>query len=334
MLRINLLPNYIHERRSRVYWLGGGIALIAVTVLLFIFAFMNMQGALDKANQRLDTSNTYNDKYQAADKSIQSVNTEIADTKAKQDFIGASQNYNKSWPYVFEAIARDTSPDILLHSVSIDARDRSTVHVTGFCQTEDQLVHWWMSLRNDKAKFQSVTISLPPHPYPSESNNTRNGMGMGFGNIGGGMPGGFGSGGRPSLGMMGGAPSGMSGFGAGGRRGKGAFGMPSGMTGFGGGGGAPGIMGGGNSSGAVSTAEISGKQGINFVATVVLTSVLTPPVSTPVWPAQGSSGNGGMTGGMGMGMGGFPGMPAGVGGFGGMPPGAGMSGGGMGEGMK
>ncbi len=315
MAKISLLPPYVHERRARPVFFGIATALVAAVIIAFVAWYISLKGVLSQAQQQLDSANSLQSQYQDYQSKVQQVNSSIADIKSKQDFIASAQKYNDSWWKAYTAVASDTSPYILLHSMEIDPRNHSLVHLTGFCPNEMELARWWIFLRNDTAKFQSVYITMPSHPYPPESANAQNGNQAygGFGSYGP-PKGPYGAGGPMTSSPMSSSPYGMGG---------GPPGMPYGMSGmpgspYGGMGG-----GGGNQNNGVATpTEVEGRKGFDFTADLVLQDSLAPPATAPTWPPAGQGGGAGAAGFGGYGM--PPGMPGfGPGGpMGSQPPGA------------
>lgn len=296
MLRIDLLPSYVRERRARPIFFGIATAIVAAVIIAFVAWYIALMGSYNQAKQHLDEATNLQSQYNDYQTKIQQVNSSISDIKSKQDFVASAQKYNDSWWQAYLAVATDTSPYILLHSMEIDPRDHSMVHLTGFCPNEMQLARWWIDLRNDTAKFKSVFITMPAHPYPPNGGNN--------GQMGGGGAAGFGGGG-PAYGPYGGGmPPGM-GMSSSPYGGGGPPGMPAGMPGMG----SPygGFGGGGGSNNAAATpTEIEGRKGIDFQADLVLQDSLAPPAQAPTWPPGGQGGAGGTAGF------GIPGMPAGM----------------------
>ncbi|CEK20240.1 PilN domain-containing protein [Chthonomonas calidirosea] len=306
MLRIDLLPPYVHERRARPVFFGFATALVAAVIIAFVAWYIGLKGQLDQAKQQLDNANNLQSQYQDYQSKVQQVNSSIADIKSKQDFIASAQKYNDSWWKAYTAVASDTSPYILLHSMEIDPRNHNLVHLTGFCPNEMELARWWIFLRNDTAKFQSVYITMPAHPYPPEAANGQNGNQAygGFGSYG--PPKGmYGAGG--SMGPMTSSPMSSSPYGMGG----GPPGMPYGMSGMPGSPyGGYGTGGGSQNNGVATPTEIEGRKGLDFSADLVLQDSLAPPATPPTWPPAAQAGGAGAAGFGGYGMPpGMPGMP-------------------------
>jgi hypothetical protein len=332
MLRINLLPPYIFDKQKKVQLAIVWGVVAAAAIALFVIWSSGVAGRLDEEKKKLADATDAKTQYDNVESQITDVNNKVAVTKSKQTFIADAKKSNDSWPAVYEQMRDVTSPLILLESLAIDPGNHKALDFAGFAKDELTIARWWMTLRNAKDRFDSVSFNLPTHPYvPANAQGGAGGFGQ-MGRFGGPMGGGRGFGGGSGMppGMMSGSmPPGMSG----------GSGMPpmamagrpgmmtpggSGMGGFGGSGmgGFRGGMGGGNNAN-VGPAEIEGRPGLNFTGVAMVKDTLAPPMA-PTWPAGGGRGGAVGMGGM---MGG--GMPAMMGGgrMSGMPPG--MMGGSM-----
>ncbi len=344
MRPINLLPPYIYDKQKKVQ-LAGLWGLITLGVIGgFIYWQMQINKDLEAAVAEKQEAEKQKAEYDRQVALIAAENQKIAEIKQKQDFIAAAQKYNDQWAEGYSLIRDVTSPNVILRRISIEPNLRKNVSFAGAARQEMDIIKWWMALKNDQERFESVKFELPPHAY--NPGGGAGAAGTGAGRFAGG-PGGFGG---PGSGGFGGSrgpgvggPMAASISSPGGGGGPTSFG--GGASGFGGGPGSGGSFGGGRGGfgggGGAQSAEVGpgileGRPVINFVATAVLKKPLAEGVSLPAWPASGGGGGGGATGGFGSpggGPGGF-GSPGGgaPGGFSGGPGGLGAPGGGKGGG--
>lgn len=334
MRPINLLPPYIYDKQKKVqlaaFWSIAALAVVAG----FIYWQSEINKVLDGIAEEQQTATRLKTEHDNLVGQITQENNNNEAIQRKQDFIANAQTYNDAWPQTYSMVRDVVSPNVILRRIIIDPQQRQTVSMAGSARTEMDIVKWWMALKNDTTRFQSVRFELPPHPYaPGGQATTAGGPGL-AGAPGGarGFSGGPGSGGGPMAagvsGAGGGPGSGGGGFSGGmsmppgmGSGGMGGMSMPPGMGGGGGfrGGGFPG-GGGGAQSADVGPDILEGRPVINFVATAVLNQPLAGGIATPVWPPGGGAGAG-ATGGFG-GPAGFSGGPGG----GGTPMATGASG--------
>jgi Tfp pilus assembly protein PilN len=266
MLRINLLPPYIYDKQKKIKLAVLWAAIVAAALGVFLLWFVSLNKTLSERKAEQAASEELKSQYDTVDQNIKKEMAARADIEKRQTFIANAQTYNDSWPAAFETMRDVTADNILLKSLAF-SKDRKTVSLTGFAKTEEDIVKWWMYLRNNYAgpdatlPFDNVSFSLPAHPYDPKTAATTQG--------GPGAPGG--KGGFPGSG----APS--------------AAGISSG----GGGGGFPGsggfAGGGGGNKDAVGPGMIEGRPGINFTASITLKKPLAPGIATaPVWSAGGA----------------------------------------------
>ena len=287
MLRINLLPPYIYDKQKKVKLAVFWAALVAAALGLFLVWFVTLNKKLDDQKKLEATAVENRTKFEGVESKINEEKKRRADIEARQTFIANAQKYNDSWPAAFETMRDVTADNILLKSMAFTT-DRKTVNFTGFAKNEEDIVKWWMYLRNHYAgpdaalPFENVSFSLPAHPYPPKG--SANG---GAGGFGGGFAGGPGPAG-PAGGGMGSFPG--SGGGGGGPSSGGGGGGPSSGGGGGGGGfgGAGGKGGGGGGKDAVGPGMIEGRPGINFSAAVTLKKPLAEGMPTPAWNGGGA----------------------------------------------
>jgi len=302
MLRINLLPPYIYDKQKKLPFIVGSLLLIPITLALLFFMFTAANAALEAANKRKSDALTQQEQYNKYVQDGKKEDDAVAATKAKQTFIASAIKYNEAWPEVYTSMRDVTSPKVLLKTMYI-GDDHKTINFTGFCENEEDLVRWWMFLREQKNMYTDVHFRLPEHPWPPKAENTGGGGGgAAMSMMGGGMPGM--SGGMPGMGGSGGAPTAL-----GNRRGA-MMGGSAGPGTFGG-------SGGGNSD-AIGPEEIEGRKGIKFSAFATLKQALANGIPTPTWATGGAAAGGGgptsMPSGMGGMMGGSGGMMGGSGG--------------------
>jgi hypothetical protein len=352
MQPINLLPPYIYDKaRKRSVWIAWGAAVLA-SIIGFVVWASTIRAQLRVEQDRNEQAKTLKTEYDGYTTQINSEKTRIADIQRKHDFIVDARKWNDAWPSTYEMMRDLTSDQILLESMALDPQLRQRLDFTGFSATEMNIVRWWMLLRNNVDKFDSVVFSLPVKGYPG-AGAANAGMAGGFG--GPGMMGGY----RGMMGAMPGGPPTSMGGSMGGRMPMGAMpgGPPTSMGGSMGGrmGGMPmasgapptagvynprtGAMAGATAGGFgpaagrgpggdVGDTEVEGRRGINFTAYAMLKTPLAGGIPLPVWglvagPAGGMGMMGGYRGMMGGGVSGMPmgampgGPPAGMGGSGG-----------------
>lgn len=316
MLRINLLPPYIYDKKKKVQVAALWAGIVAAVAASMIFLWVARSSELAAAKAELEEATTQQTAYNKLDGDIKKVKVDIKTTQDKQEFVASAQTWNSAWPSAFEMIRDVRVEDILYKSINFDNAERKTCTIAGFAQDEVRIARWWMLLRNDKDKFDSVYMTIPTKGYDPGASSAAGTMPGGMGGMGGGPTGmpGFGGSGRPGGGMKAMPSASSMGGGGGGSRG----GMP-GMSpmGMGGAGMSRGGFGGGMGGAAAGNSgpgEVEGRKGLNFTATAVLKRPIAGDLTLPVWPLGGGTGT--AAGGPMGGMGGYGGMAGARGGRG------------------
>jgi Tfp pilus assembly protein PilN len=358
MLRINLLPAYVAQRRiTKTLLFVYAIGIVATAVLLggVYFAFTNQATHWKEMGDAAAAAET---KVDGLNQQATTVTQSIGPIQANLTWVNAVKQYNLAYPKIYETVAKYTSPKILYNSISLNG---TTLALSGYTPSLADLGRYLLEMykepdatavaltsgipaigANNPDVPQTINVpagmvgKLPGYPGPVHNYtiyhekiiavNTGGagagaGAGMPFGRPGG-PP--VGMQGRMAGGMVGGPPAGMVGGPPAGMVG----GPPAGMVG-----GPPTGMPGGMRFGPAAGGQPGGvrtagrgfdprKDGFPFTVELAMKSVPSPPAppGTPV-VVQIGGGGGGRMGGFG-GPGRVGGPPAGFGGAGrvGGPP--------------
>ena len=326
MLKINLLPPYIHQRKQVKIATGVVVLLIAAEVGILVAARGGPMAERDRLNQDLQQK-------QAQVTALQAVGTESADVLGKEaglapkyDFLTGMLKYNRAYPDLYRRTAAYTYSEAMMldlqaqgNTLSFNAYVSNPVHVSrlmlGLSRSPDfdglpqiQGVPGF-SAAEETQRQQQEEGATPGSEVIGGIMGAPGAMGgmpgmPGMpGSEGGypGMEGGPGMAGAPGMPGMEGGPGMMSPPGMGG-------GYP-GMPGMDGG---PGMMGGGGGGNleALGIAKARKKpKGFNVSVTCALKSPIPRPSYMSSDQQAGATGGGGG----GMGMGGYPGMGGGPG---------------------
>ena len=281
MLRINLLPKSIYERRNvrRMMFLFGFIFIaLAAGMAAWIFKLSMTERDLTDLVAKTEAEAKLVIQLEA---DVAAEQAKIPPVKAKTKYIADVLDYNEKLPALYEQVAKYTYNRIEYRSISASGQ---SMQISARARTIGDCGRYLLNMYRAGHIFTSVAISAIPG-WPTGSTGGGGGGGMMGGGLMGGMPG--------MPGMGGGMP-----------------GMP-GMPGMGGG--MPGMAGatsGGISGGTTSRNAIS--RGFDFT----VTCALVEPISAPQYvrgssaaPAEGAVA--GMMGGI-PGMPGMPGMTGGT----------------------
>lgn len=333
MLKINLLPPYIHQRRNMRIAIGVVTVAVAAEVALFI---MMMGPPMRKAAELDAEIQDTNSKIQALNDikpKADQANAEEAAFKPKYDFFNDQAKYNRAYPDLYTRTAHYTYSDVTMLDLAA-AQTALQFHV--YASRPTDVSRLMIGLTNDPDIAPPPVVSSPPGYTQGQDAASQSGGPLSQSTIIGGQLGGGASSMMGMPGMSGGAPPGfgaMAGGMSSGMSSMGSGGMSSMMSGGMSGGAPPGFgamaggsggmaarmsggMGAGGGSGSLNVfgVQAARKQPKGFVLQVSCT--LANPIARPSFGSAGAQGGGG-------GMGGMMGMMGG-----GVPPGfGGMAGG-------
>lgn len=288
MLRINLLPAYINEKKKTLWAIVGSSLLVAAVlgVMLFVWNHQKQEvEAREAAATQMELDAQAVTQLQA---DASAIRTGIKPITDKRDFIDQVLFYNQLRPRIYRRAARYTTNNVEFNSMTVSGQ---SLTISAFARRTSDIGRFLITMF---ANPDLSAVSVSGIPGWSGPGGNAVGGGGGGGGYGGGPPGGggggYGGGGRP-----GGLPPGA---GAGG---------PAGGLGSGG-------LGGG---------QQPNRPGFPFSVAATLIYPVAPP-SPPA--AGGGGGGGGGFGGGGFGGGGYGGGPGGGGGgYGGGAPAGGVA---------
>ena len=272
MLRINLLPAYIAERRkTRLAIVGFSFAFLIATAAMLGW-FFTYNAVVVAREAEANEQERLAGEVAALETEVQGIQASVAPIRAKRDFIDAVLFYNTLRPNIFRRAAEYTYRDIEYSSMAVQGQ---TLSINAFAKKTSDVGRFLITMFGNPDLVAVSVAGIPGWSPPQQQGGTGGGDFPG-GDFPGGPPGGFpgGPGGPPGdfPGGPGGPPGGFPGG-------------PGGDPGFPGGG-FPGAGG-----------QTPGRRGFPFTVTARLVQPVTPPaVPTPAAP-----------GGMGGAAGGFPG---------------------------
>ena len=263
MLRINLLPSYVAQRRMTKRLIAGftvgGIVLVAA-MLLYNAALTKQKIDRRRQADAAVAGKAITDGLKAK---AQTISGQVAPIKAKVDFVQAVRNYNISLARLYATLAYYTDSKVIYSDAAYSGTTMTVkAYVPSIAEVGRYLQQMYRACGADPNKylFKDVSIDkIPGYPDafvnqyylgktlvsvgappaganqpPGQNTNGSGSSGYPGGGGGGGYPGGGGGGGYPGGGGGGGYPGG-----------GGGGGYPGGGGGGGGypGGGSPGVAG-------------------------------------------------------------------------------------------
>jgi len=302
MLRINLLPPYVTQRRLTKRLVPVFALLVLLSVALPLLWYATMQTHLKDLTQQAETAEQAKAANDALEAQAGSTKAKVKPIQDKVDFVAAAHAYIRAQYAVFNAIA-DQSPSPrsnagFIYSGIAPGAGYSSVVIKAYSPSVEQVGRYLQAMYQAPV-FSSVAVDkIPGYPdnvqhrwYLGRTMVFADGASASGSGGGGGYPGGSGGGGYPGGGGgAGGASGGPTGFNAASLGPNGPNNVPTGVGppppeltgglptgGGGGGGGYPGGGGGGYPGGGGGGGQTGGYS-VNFLR-VALAGV--SPFATP-----------------------------------------------------
>lgn len=164
MLKINLLPPYIFERRKvrQTAFLFGLIFMLAFGGMVTWWFMLgkreaNLKSELVVMNQRKDV-------VLALENTIQAEQAKIPPIKDRMDYFNAVMAYNEKFPAVYEELVKYTYERVLYRSI---VPTNSQLTITAHAKSLGDCGRYLLNIYRARHLFNSVTISAVPG-YPSD----------------------------------------------------------------------------------------------------------------------------------------------------------------------
>ncbi len=237
MLRINLLPTYVSQRRLTRKLALGFTILFALSVLVPLGLYLSTRNARVAEENQATAAEAGKAKTDALKAKAATQRSQIAPLKAKVDYVKAVRTYNTSLVTFWDTVSRYSDPKVIYTDASVSG---STLTIKAYMPSISEVGRYLQAMYQEP-DFTTVSIDkLPGYPdalvtkYFLDNKLIGIGQAPTFGAAGAGAQGQSGQGGQsftpPTLGGgPGGAPGG--GFPGGGAQGGGQGG--NGKTGYG-----------------------------------------------------------------------------------------------------
>jgi hypothetical protein len=229
MLRINLLPPYVAERKYGRWVFIGCIILLVPSVLLPLAYYQLQQVTLAQETQQADAAEAGKAKTDGFKTEASTIRGSIGPIKQKLDFVKAVYAYNISWARIYSKLADYSDPKISYSDATIGG---TAMNIRAYTPSTADVARYLHEITQDP-DFTAVAIDRIPgwgqyfvHKYYLDGKligistiSTTNpyagraAMAAAAGRPGGGPPAGFGGGGPPAGFGGGGPPPGMGGGG-------------------------------------------------------------------------------------------------------------------------
>lgn len=166
MLKINLLPPYIYEGKSRRNFVILWVVVLAAVIGGFIFWKTTLDAEATRITKAKDDMEPTAKRADDAQALANSINQRIALTKAKADFVRNALRHNReTYPTVYDNVRDYTISRAVLNSMTPAG---AQVNVNGYAPSLADVAHYVMYMeRNPKISSVSIGLdSIPAFPAP------------------------------------------------------------------------------------------------------------------------------------------------------------------------
>ena len=162
MLRVNLLPEYVGQRRlSRKLTVGFSCMFVMIVggMLTFVFAVQvpSVNNKKSQADQAEAGKKITDDLLAAAE----TTTSKAQPTKAKLTYVADVHAYNRSWAELYDQLARYTDPEMIYTSAQVSGQ---TMQIHAYASSIKEVGKYLTAIYNEP-DFSTVSIDkLPGYP--------------------------------------------------------------------------------------------------------------------------------------------------------------------------
>jgi len=164
VLKINLLPAYIYERRKTRKAILGFSALFVAVVFAMVAWWVSLSNKQKELERQVADAEMRAQQVTAIEQQRDAERAKLPTIKAKVDFMDALMGYNLEAPKLLEEIAKYTYGRIRLTSIQINGGNQVTIQ--GHARTLGDCGRYLMNLYRAQHIFSSVVISGVPAGWP------------------------------------------------------------------------------------------------------------------------------------------------------------------------
>lgn len=186
MIKINLLPRSIYERRAvKKLAILFGVLVLAVVVIGVLYTQMFLVRQVEAMQAKADEAERLRIEVEGIESQTAKIKQDTDPINRKIQFITQVLDYNQKFPKLYEDIAKWTYEKIAYTSMSCDG---FTVKMSARARSLDDLGRYLLNMYQARELFSQVTISgVPGYPIGSGEGGTVV-QNLGLGSWGGGGP--------------------------------------------------------------------------------------------------------------------------------------------------
>ncbi|MGO8672103.1 MAG: PilN domain-containing protein [Capsulimonadaceae bacterium] len=162
MIRVNLLPPYVGQRRLvRRLLVAYVVVFVLITTAMFTYSQTYLIPALNNAETQASTAEANKAVNDALNQQAADVLTAVGPTQSKLNFVAAVHDYNKQWPLLYDRLARATDPNVTYSSVNVSGQSMA---ISAYMPSISEVGIYLQKMYSDP-DMTSVTIDhLPGYP--------------------------------------------------------------------------------------------------------------------------------------------------------------------------
>jgi len=186
MIKINLLPKSIYERRAvRNLAILFGVLVVAVVVVGVLYTQVFLVRQVQEMQAKADEAERLRIEVEGIESETQKIKQQTDPINKKVEFIMQVLEYNKKFPKLYEDIAKWTYEKIAYTSMVCNG---TTVTMTARARSLDDLGRYLLNMYQARELFSQVAISgVPGYPIESGGGGVQV-QNIGMGSWGGGGP--------------------------------------------------------------------------------------------------------------------------------------------------
>ena len=162
MLRVNLLPGYVAQRRmTKFLQQFFTVAFLAVVISLSAFAFAFLLPTRLRVEREAADAEALKQQTDTAKSSASGVRTAVAPVEAKLKFTSDVREYNKEWAQLYDTVARYTDPQMIYTDAAVSGTNLS---IKAYAPSIAEVGRYLEAIYKEP-DFQTVSIDkLPGYP--------------------------------------------------------------------------------------------------------------------------------------------------------------------------
>lgn len=169
MLRINLLPAYVAQRRLRRTLVLAFTLAFALVIVAMVGWFAALQKPLADVTEKANEAQSAKQQIDNLTSQAQTISGQIPAFKTNVDFVNSVRDYNLKYAQLYTNISRYTSPRILYSNLSVN---QTTLTIDAYAPSLPELARYMQYMYNEP-DISGLSVSAIPAYHSSYSPSTK-----------------------------------------------------------------------------------------------------------------------------------------------------------------